>query len=247
MVERAVVKFNTEVHSDYPLNTKHSGIRTFFRYVRQVLLERFSTFARLAAGATHLKGWPSESVLPVPPLRVPFEVIEFDAHRVDCRLKIVKVDPLSVPTEYQVERVWLVVLVDVFSRAVLGYQIVCNPEISRFDVICTVELRLKPHARQTLFFRPRWIARPAAAFRPWCYQRAATPPGERQPVYGLGRLSPRACGLEPPPRFGARNTTQTRARAPCPAGTTSRHGAGHDFALHPAQTRGRAASGDWYR
>lgn len=144
--------------SDYPLNTRHGALRTFSGFVRQLLQERFSTMARLA-GATHLKGLPVEPSFPAPPARAPFEIVEMDAHRFDARLKIVEIDPLGVPTEYEINRVWLLVILDVFTRCVLGYQVVCSPEVSRFDVIRTIELALQPHA-------PRQFSHPLLQYSP---------------------------------------------------------------------------------
>jgi putative transposase len=148
--------------SDYPLNTKDGALRTFSGFVRSLLRENFAGMARMA-GATHLKGLPQQAhstVLSAPAPRAPYEVVEFDAHRVDVRLKIVEVDPLGIPTEYEIERVWLLVVIDVFTRAVLGYQIVCAVHITRFDVIRTVELALAPHARR-VFSTPH-MAYPAS-------------------------------------------------------------------------------------
>lgn len=43
------------------------------------------------------------------------------------------------------ERVWLLVIIDVCTRAVLGYQIVIARKYSRYDVIKTIENALEPH------------------------------------------------------------------------------------------------------
>jgi putative transposase len=148
--------------NDYPLNTKDGALRTFSGFVRSLLRENFAAMARMA-GATHLKGLPREArdtVFSAPAARAPYEIVEFDAHRVDVRLKIVEVDPLGIPTEYEIDRVWLLVIIDVFTRAVLGYQIVSAAHINRFDVIRTAELALEPHARRV--FSTSELAYPAA-------------------------------------------------------------------------------------
>jgi transposase InsO family protein len=76
-------------------------------------------------------------------------VVEFDGHRLDVRLKVVLTDAMGFAHEFEVERLWLLVVLDVCTRAVLGYHVVLAPEYSRFDVIKTVERALAPHRART--------------------------------------------------------------------------------------------------
>jgi hypothetical protein len=54
----------------------------------------------------------------------PYQVVEFDEHRLDIRLKVVMSDPLGLKHEFEIERIWLLVIIDVCTRAVLGYSLV---------------------------------------------------------------------------------------------------------------------------
>ena len=76
------------------------------------------------------------------------DVVEFDGHRLDLRLKVVVRDPLGFEQEFEIERVWLLVVVDVWTRAVLGYHVSLNREYSRYDVIRAIEAALEPHRRR---------------------------------------------------------------------------------------------------
>jgi transposase InsO family protein len=79
----------------------------------------------------------------------PYQVVEFDGHRLDVRLKIVIRDPLGFEQEFEIERIWLLVIIDVCTRAVLGYHLVLSREYSRYDVIKTIEQALTPHRPRT--------------------------------------------------------------------------------------------------
>lgn len=81
----------------------------------------------------------------------------FDGHRLDVRLKVVVRDPLGFEQEFGIERLWLPVVVDVWSRAVLGYHVSLNREYSRYGVIRTIENALAPH-------RPRQFTRPGVGY-----------------------------------------------------------------------------------
>jgi transposase InsO family protein len=141
--------------ADYPFNTDHIGIRSLAAAVRAECLRTFERGARLA-GATHLKGLPAEA-RSVPAAQQALDVVEFDGHRLDVRLKVVVRDPLGFEQEFEIERIWLLVIVDVWSRAVLGYHVSLNREYSRYDVIRTIENALAPH-------RPRRFTLPGVGY-----------------------------------------------------------------------------------
>jgi transposase InsO family protein len=131
--------------ADYPLNTDRMGIRSLSAYVTAKILTDFGDAAH-AAGARHLKGMP---VAADRGAMRPYQIVEFDGHRLDVRLKIVIRDPLGYEQEFEIERIWLLVIIDVCTRAVLGYHLVLSREYSRYDVIKTIEQALTPHRPRT--------------------------------------------------------------------------------------------------
>ncbi|WP_018437563.1 integrase core domain-containing protein, partial [Paraburkholderia atlantica] len=143
--------------ADYPLNTADHAIRSLSRRLKAEMLRSFGTAAR-SAGATHLKGLPRVDDTGPPAGSRPYQVVEFDGHRLDVRLKVVVRDPLGFVHEFEMERVWLLVIIDVCTRAVLGYHIALG-EYSRYDVIRTIENALTPH-------RPRTFTIPGLAYGP---------------------------------------------------------------------------------
>ena len=62
-------------------------------------------------------------------------------------------DPLGFEQEFEIERIWVLVVVDVWSRAVSGYPVSLNRDYSRYDVIRTIKNALAPH-RPRLFTLP---------------------------------------------------------------------------------------------
>ncbi|MDF3887756.1 helix-turn-helix domain-containing protein [Cupriavidus basilensis] len=129
---------------DYPFNTDGRAIRSLSARLKVELLRSFRTAAR-AAGATHLKGLPHYDKSDSRPATRPYQVVEFDGHRLDLRLKVVVRDALGFEHEFEIERVWLLAIIDVCTRAVLGYHLALGREYSRYDVIKTIESALEPH------------------------------------------------------------------------------------------------------
>jgi len=78
--------------TDYPFNVEQMAIRSLSAAVRRECLRSFGHAARLA-GATHLKGKPGETGAPTATQAL--DVVEFDGHRLDLRLKVVVRDPLG--------------------------------------------------------------------------------------------------------------------------------------------------------
>ncbi|AUT76085.1 hypothetical protein C2L64_48660 [Paraburkholderia hospita] len=107
---------------DYPLNTADRALRSLSRVIKAEMLRTFGTAAR-SAGASHLKGLPRREAAGAPVATRPYQVVEFDGHRLDIRLKVVVRDPLGFAHEFEMERVWLLAIIDVCTRAVLGYHI----------------------------------------------------------------------------------------------------------------------------
>lgn len=142
--------------NDYPFNTQQLAKRSLAATFREELLAHFGRAAR-ASGASHLKGLPRESGTPA--AAQAFDVVEFDGHRMDIRLKVVVRDPLGFEQQFEIERIWLLVIIDVCSRAVLGYHVSLNREYNRHDVVRTVINALEPH-------RPRAFTVPGLAYGP---------------------------------------------------------------------------------
>ncbi len=67
-------------------------------------------------------------------------IVEFDGHRLDLRLKVVVRDPLGFEHEFEIERVWLLVIIDV---CMLGYHLVVAREYSGYGVIRTAVYALR--------------------------------------------------------------------------------------------------------
>ena len=104
--------------NDYPFNAEQLGIRSLSAAVRAECLRSFERSAHLA-GAIRFKGLPHEASAPAASQAL--DVVEFDGHRLDIRLKVVVRDPLGFEQQFEIERIWLLVILDVFTRAVLGY------------------------------------------------------------------------------------------------------------------------------
>jgi hypothetical protein len=100
--------------------------------------------AARSAGAPRVKPAAALAFAPERPVTAPFHTVEFDAHKLDVRLKLLDHDPLGEEHVFEIDRVWLLALLDVATRAILGYTLCVKREYNRFDVIRTFERALAP-------------------------------------------------------------------------------------------------------
>lgn len=128
--------------SEYPLNQLEGAYRSLARTLRAWLIEHAS-WHRYALGE------PA-----VPAAERPFGVVELDGHKVDLRLRVRYSEPSGFVRDVEIERLYLLALIDVCTRAILGWHLVLAPEYNRYDVILAIQDALTPRRKRREFLIP---------------------------------------------------------------------------------------------
>ena len=134
--------------ADYPLNQADRAIRSLGRTLRQWLQADF----RLAAAAADARIKPISALRHLPEraaLRA-FDTVEFDAHKLDLRLKVIDVDPSGGEQMLEIERIWLLAVIDVSTRCILGWTLSLARECDRTHVLQTLQHALVPQQAPTI-------------------------------------------------------------------------------------------------
>jgi len=162
---------------DYPLVQAEQGIRSLGVAVKTIAARSFEQAARAALAQKRSGGVrPNQDGLPLV-AAIPFDAVEFDGHHVDVRLRIVFERVAGVEESFEIDRVWLLTIIDICSRAVIGYHIALEPEYNRFDVLKTVERALVPWRPPTLTTFPACAMRQAPGCRQNGFRNLAMLPG----------------------------------------------------------------------
>jgi len=132
--------------SDYPLMRDQQGIRTLSLVIKRLGAKSFGQAARATGAARSKHPWNERADAPVQAVTRPFQAVEFDGHKLDLRLCITYPDPFGFEQTVELNRIWILVIADIFTRVTLGYQLVLSPEYHRYDVIRTIQKALLPHA-----------------------------------------------------------------------------------------------------
>lgn len=131
----------------YPLNTKRVAFRSLHAYVLRTSHEDFA-MAVSHSGGTKTRVRATDDVQ-APAATRAFEVVEFDGHKMDLRLDVRLIDPMGMEQVLELHRIWIIVALDVFSRAVLGYHIALGMEYNKDDVAAALQSALVPAPPRT--------------------------------------------------------------------------------------------------
>lgn len=144
---------------EYPFNQKHLGERSLASHVRALADRNFGAAARAAGAQQVHHSWRDDPSEVRKPATHPYDVVEFDGHKIDVRLTLRIDDPFGFETLLVLHRIWILVLLDTASRAVIGYALALGREYNKDDVAAALQATVTPH-------RPRESNIPALRVRP---------------------------------------------------------------------------------
>ena len=139
-------KLGYEIRNEWPFTVETMAYASVVRLVDKTLNANPGRAVRVVGGPDGEKKMISGDGVDRPPLP-PFRRVEMDAHKLDCRICILM--PLSSGgwAPKIVHRLWVTVILEVASRAVLGYRLSLGLEVNKDDVLRTIKCALSPWQR----------------------------------------------------------------------------------------------------
>lgn len=145
------------IKNEYPFTTKWLGRSALRKYLVRLLHEQteravLARYGENAARKYRIQGHgAAEDVLR------PYQRTQCDAHKIDAIFTIRISHPRLGWIPVLVPRIWIVVIIDVFSRAALSYHLVLGLECSARDVTRAIQRAVVP-------WRPRTFSIPALRY-----------------------------------------------------------------------------------
>lgn len=131
--------------SQYPRNTADNGRRSLERYVKSLKERHFGNmhvFGKTAAMMAKTVGRGEKNY----PINFrPYSKVVFDAHKIDLILTIRYTDPNGNVVKKTLKRIWLLVILDAATNAVLGHLLCVKSEYSQMDVLQCMQNAIFPH------------------------------------------------------------------------------------------------------
>lgn len=137
---------------DYPLNHDEMGYRSLAQWMRKRLEMRLPirSLPRLD------DAWNAT-------MR-PYSVVELDGHKLDLRVRVRFTDGSGVSIDMESERLFVITLIDVCTRVVLGWHLVPAPQYDHHDVLAALQDALRPRHKRQEFLIPGLGYRTGAGF-----------------------------------------------------------------------------------
>lgn len=132
-----------EMRMEWPFNTTSLGYYSVSRYIDKVLAQNPTVLAEIVGGKDLAKKLKTGDGTNRPVSRF-MQRVEMDAHKLDGRFCV------SIPLldggfqEKIVHRLWVIVILEVVSRVVVGYYFSMRREVSKEDVLRTIKRSLGP-------------------------------------------------------------------------------------------------------
>ena len=124
-----------DVNNEYPFTNADGGREAIRRYVNKIRDRSFVTAARIKHGDAAGRLAAADASLDPPVTLVPYQRVQLDAHSIDMLLNVRLQDPQGNEQDLPLSRIWLLALVCVASRAVIGYSLSLLHNYSSNDVL----------------------------------------------------------------------------------------------------------------
>ncbi|MGU3442084.1 Mu transposase C-terminal domain-containing protein [Bacillus cereus] len=134
--------------NEYPFNTKDGGYRTLVRYVQQIehkyADESVKRYGSQKEGSLHNTGGfhPKNTIV-----TRPFQQVQLDGHKIDVELAIKFKTLEGDEIINTLNRVYLLIIIDVGTRVVLGYHLCFEREYDQNDVLKCIKNAIIPHKK----------------------------------------------------------------------------------------------------
>lgn len=132
----------------YPFNTINRGYVSLVNYVKQIrdenpikTINRESQNAKQKFNSTgYGKKYTSDPISP-------FQVVQIDGHRIDMLYSVEVEDKEGNIVRMPATRLWIIAVIDVATRCILGYSLSPNYNYSQTDVLRALKNAIIPHER----------------------------------------------------------------------------------------------------
>lgn len=135
-------KLEYEAQGRWPFTVKGRGYTSLIRYMDKLLASHPQTAALIVGGPDLLRKLKTGDGTKRPDFQ-PFERVEMDAHKLDGRACVMIQRPDGSWAPRIIHRLWVIVIVEVKSRAVLGFHLSLNREVTKDDVLRTIKCALQ--------------------------------------------------------------------------------------------------------
>lgn len=130
---------------EYPFTVQSKAIRSLYDYINKLKELNFTSLQPRLDNDAYKKLTSTGIGQPIllPEIR-PYSVVQIDGHKIDCITTIEITTPKGDKETKTIQRFWLLTIIDVATRAILGYHLTIKSAYDRFDVLKCIQNAIEP-------------------------------------------------------------------------------------------------------
>lgn len=130
---------------EYPFNTDSKAIRSLERYINELRhkneLKTIKRENKEVQQRFHSTGkGKKHSVTPI----IPYSFVQLDGHKIDMLYTVEVLHSDGTVTDLPATRMWLIAIIDVATRAILGYSLSTQQNYNQTDVLAAIKDAMTP-------------------------------------------------------------------------------------------------------
>jgi hypothetical protein len=130
---------------DYPLSQRYQGRTALWNFLRELENTRPNETAAARYSDDAARKLREDERLPSEPhILRPCQAVEFDGHRMDLHATVHIPSPLGGFVTIVIDRFWILAIIEVLTRTILGHYVTLNREYTQDDVLCCVRNAITP-------------------------------------------------------------------------------------------------------
>ena len=131
---------------DYPLSTKDKGYNALYRYIKKQEQERQELGIKRIGKEEKKKYLSTGSGEPISAMPIfPFDTVQIDGHKIDILYSVETENGKGETILMPAMRCWLIAVIDVATRVIVGYSVSAHENYSQFDVLRALSNSIVPH------------------------------------------------------------------------------------------------------
>lgn len=129
---------------EYPFNSKDKGKRSLYRYIDGLKKEIKVAATRINEDSQKklLSTGTGERLRPIP--LAPYSVVQIDGHKIDMLYSVEVMNKHGEIVLMPAVRMWLIAVIDVATRCVLGYHLTTNENYNQYDLMKALRNSIMP-------------------------------------------------------------------------------------------------------
>lgn len=130
---------------EYPFNTADNARRTFYRYLKQLDIV-YSNLAVTRENKNVQQKYFSTGIGKSmrPTTIMPFSVVQIDGHKIDMLYTVEVINKHGEIVRMPAIRMWLIAVIDVSTRTILGYSLTSNENYNQTDILRAIRNSIIP-------------------------------------------------------------------------------------------------------